>query len=143
MSSPLRPGGGSTDWAVEIFYEALKNKAYTCYVGADTTLPMMYMHDALRATSQLMQAPRASLSRSVYNVTAFSVSPRMLEAIVARHIPGFTMNCVPDFRDAIASSWPKSIDDSIAARDFGWKPEWGLEKTSADMLEKVKAKLGL
>jgi len=141
ISYKAMPGGGSTDWAVEIFYEALKSNSYTCYVGEDTTLPMMYMPDALRATSLLMQAPRSALSRSVYNITSFSVSPAMLQSILSRQLPGFVMKCVPDFRDAIASSWPRSIDDSLATRDFSWSPEWGLDRTCGDMLEKVREKI--
>ena len=139
ISYKSAPGGGTTDYAVEIFHEALENKKYKCFLKEDTFLPMMYMPDAIRATIELMEAPANKISiRTSYNVSAISFSPNEIGAEIKKHIPGFTMNYSPDYRQAIADSWPQSIDDSVARNDWGWKPEFDLEKITRDMLTNLK-----
>ena len=134
------PGGGTTDYAVEIFHEALEEKHYTCFLKEDTYLPMMYMPDAIRATIELMEAPAAQINiRTSYNVSSMSFSPREIAAQIEKHIPGFTIEYKPDYRQAIADSWPQSIDDSVARKDWGWKEEFNLERMVSDMLQNLKA----
>ena len=129
------PGGGTTDYAVEIFHAALRDGRYTCFLQEDQALPMMYMDDALRATVELMEAPAASIrERGSYNLAGVSFTPAQIAAAIARRVPGFTMACEPDFRQAIAASWPRSIDDSAAQRDWGWRPRFDLEAMVDDML---------
>ncbi len=129
------PGGGTTDYAVEIFHAALRDGRYTCFLREDQALPMMYMDDALRATVELMEAPAASIrERGSYNLAGVSFTPAQIAAAIARRVPGFTMACEPDFRQAIAASWPRSIDDSAAQRDWGWTPRFDLEAMVDDML---------
>jgi nucleoside-diphosphate-sugar epimerase len=133
------PGGGTTDYAIEIFHEALEEKKYTCFLEEDTYLPMMYMPDAIRATIELMEAPSEKISiRTSYNVSAMSFSPKEIAAAIGRHIPGFKINYEPDYRQAIAESWPQSIDDSIARKDWGWKEEYDLDAMTEDMLANLK-----
>lgn len=133
------PGGGTTDYAVEIFYAALRGEEYTCFLKEDTRLPMMYMHDSLRATTDLMEAPSENIKiRSSYNLAAMSFSPIEITREIQKHIPDFKVNFEPDFRQEIASSWTESIDDSHARSDWGWNHEYGLEKMVADMLKNVK-----
>lgn len=135
ISNVTLPGGGTTDYAVEIFYEAVKNKKYTCFLREDTRLPMMYMPDCLKATIDLMEADFAKLKHhSDFNVTAMSFSAGELAAEIKKHIPEFTIDYNPDFRQEIADSWPNSIDDSAARKEWGWKPEYNLTKMSEDML---------
>jgi nucleoside-diphosphate-sugar epimerase len=129
------PGGGTTDYAVEIFHAALREGRYTCFLQEDQALPMMYMDDALRATVELMEAPPALIrERGSYNLAGVSFTPAQIAAAIARRVPGFTMACEPDFRQAIAASWPRSIDDSAAQRDWGWVPRFDLETLVDDML---------
>lgn len=143
ISYKAEPGGGTTDYSVAIFYEALKAKKYTCFVGPKTVLPMMYMPDAIRGTIELMMAPAEKLTvRTSYNLAAISFSAEELAAEVAKLVPGFTCDYAPDARQAIADSWPKSIDDSAARRDWGWKHEYDLEKMSEDMVKNLRLKLG-
>jgi len=135
------PGGGTTDYAVHIFHQALKTHAYQCFLNEDTMLPMMYMPDAIRATLQLMDAPSASVKiRSAYNLAGISFAPKHIAAEIKKRIPDFQMSYAPDFRQPIADSWPRSIDDSRAQADWGWKPEFDLAKMAEDMLRNIKKK---
>lgn len=134
ISYKSAPGGGTTDYAVEIFHEALAEKTYECFLDKDTYLPMMYMPDAIRATIELMEAPAEEISiRTSYNLAGMSFSPEEIGNEVKKHVPGFTMTYKPDYRQQIANSWPQSIDDSVAQKDWGWKPEYDLEKMTEDM----------
>jgi nucleoside-diphosphate-sugar epimerase len=136
------PGGGTTDYAVEIFYEALKHGKYECFLEADTRLPMMYIFDSLRATIELMQAPKDSIkTRYAYNLAAVSFTPAELAEEIKKHIPEFEISYNPDFRQEIASSWTESIDDSRARQEWGWKHEYGLKDIVADMLLNLKNKV--
>jgi len=129
------PGGGTTDYAVHIFHEAVKQKSYESFLSADTMLPMMYMDDALRATISLMDAPVDQVKiRSSYNVAALSFTPKMLAEEIKKHIPDFKITYKPDVRQQYADSWPESIDDTEARKDWGWKPEYDLSKMTDDML---------
>ncbi len=129
------PGGGTTDYAVEIFHAALKTGRYTSFLREDTALPMMYMPDAIRATLELMDAPAAQVrERHAYNLGGLSFTPLQVAAAIRRRIPGFVMDCVPDFRQAIADSWPRSIDDARAAADWGWRMQYDLQLMVDDML---------
>jgi nucleoside-diphosphate-sugar epimerase len=139
ISWKTMPGGGTTDYAVEIYHKALSEGNYTSFLSADTVLPMMYMTDAIRATQQLMEAPADALSvRSSYNLAAMSFTPEAMAKSIQKHIPNFQIAYAPDFRQAIADSWPSSIDDSEAQKDWGWKPEFDLEKTTHEMLSNLK-----
>ncbi|HYC28072.1 MAG TPA: L-threonine 3-dehydrogenase [Chitinophagaceae bacterium] len=138
ISYKSAPGGGTTDYAVEIFHEALENKKYTCFLKEDTYLPMMYMPDAIRATIELMEAPADKLSvRTSYNLSSMSFSPKEIASAIRNHIPGFDISYQPDYRQQIADSWPQSIDDSQARQDWGWKHEYDLERMTKDMLENL------
>ena len=129
------PGGGTTDYAVHIYHEALKKKSYECFLSENTVLPMMYMPDALRATIEIMEAPAEQIRiRGGYNLGGISFAPKDIAAEIAKKIPGFSMSYKPDFRQQIANSWPASIDDSEARRDWGWKPEYDLSTMTDDML---------
>ncbi len=142
ISYKSAPGGGTTDYAVEIFHEALEEKKYECFLKEDTYLPMMYMPDAIRATIELMEAPAESISvRTSYNLAGMSFSPREITNAIHKHIPDFKMSYKPDYRQNIADSWPQSIDDSIARRDWGWNHQYDLERMTADMLENLKENL--
>jgi nucleoside-diphosphate-sugar epimerase len=133
------PGGGTTDYAVHIYHEALKNKKYECFLSADTELPMMYMPDALKATITLMEAPAEQVKiRSSYNVAGMSFNPEEIAAEIRKYIHDFTISYNPDFRQAIANSWPQSIDDTQAKADWGWKPQYDLAGMTKDMLENLK-----
>lgn len=135
ISYKSSPGGGTTDYAVEIFNEAMEEKKYTSFLSAGTYLPMMYMSDAIRATIELMESPADKISiRTSYNLAAISFSPADIAAEIQKHIPGFAISYKPDYRQAIADSWPQSIDDSVARRDWGWKHEYDLPGITADML---------
>jgi nucleoside-diphosphate-sugar epimerase len=136
ISYKTPPGGGTTDYAIEIFHEAIKDKKYTCFLSEDTALPMMYMDDAIRATISIMEAPSENIkTRSSYNLAGISFSPEKITAEIKQHISDFEISYKPDFREEIASSWPSSIDDSEARKDWSWKPEF-------DLGEMVKAMLG-
>ena len=136
------PGGGTTDYAVHIFHEAIKNGAYTSFLDRGTKLPMMYMPDAIRATIDLMEAPAEQVKeRTSYNLAGFSFSPEDIAAQIARHIPAFKLNYAPDHRQAIANSWPQSIDDSAARADWGWRPQYDLKAMVDDMMVNLKREL--
>src|SRR5678809_1208501 len=138
ISYKSAPGGGTTDYAVEIYLEALEEKKYECFLKEDTYLSLMYMPDAIRATIELMEAPADKISiRTSYNVSSMSFSPKEIGAEVKKHIPGFTISYKSDYRQAIANSWPQSIDDSVARRDWGWKEEYDLSAMTKDMFAKL------
>ncbi len=138
ISYKSAPGGGTTDYAVEIFYDAVSDKHYDCFLAEDTYLPMMYMPDAIRATIELMEAPANRISvRTSYNISGMSFSPKEIAAEITRHIPDFTIRYEPDYRQAIANSWPQSIDDSVARRDWHWKEEFYLSSMTDDMLQHI------
>ncbi len=140
ISYKSEPGGGTTDYAVDIFYKAKKEKTYECFLKEDTYLPMMYMPDAIRATIELMEAPASKISvRTSYNLSGMSFSPKEIFTEISKHVPGFTISYKPDYRQPIADSWPQSIDDSVARRDWGWKEEYNLEQMTKDMLENLLA----
>jgi nucleoside-diphosphate-sugar epimerase len=130
------PGGGTTDYAIAIFHAARKGETYRCFLAPDTRLPMIYMPDAVRATLELMDAPQARVQiRSSYNLGGTSFTPAELAASITRHVPGFTVAYEPDYRQAIAESWPRTIDDSQARSDWGWQPRFDLDAIVAEMLE--------
>jgi nucleoside-diphosphate-sugar epimerase len=133
------PGGGTTDYAIAIFHAAKRRQPYTCYLGPETTLPMIYMPDAIRATIELMDAPAERVRiRAAYNVAGLSFNPRELAAAIAQHVPGFEIVYAPDQRQAIADSWPHSLDDTHARADWGWQAKVGLEALVEDMLANVR-----
>jgi len=136
------PGDGTTEYAIHIFYGAIKDNAYTCFLKPDAVLPMMYLDDAIRGTIELMAADADKISvRTSYNFAAVSFSPEQLAAEVAKLSPGFQMKYEPDFRQQIAESWPKTIDDSQAREDWGWTHVYGLEEMAQELYEKIKQKL--
>ena len=138
ISSETPPGGGTTDYAVEIFYEAIRHGHYTCFLRPDTVLPMMYMPDCLKGTVDLMEADFSRLKHHAdFNLAAFSFSPAELVAEIQKHIPTFTCDYQPDFRQAIADSWPRSLDDSAARQEWGWQPSYDLAAMTKDMLERL------
>jgi nucleoside-diphosphate-sugar epimerase len=138
ISSETPPGGGTTDYAVEIFYEAIRNKRFTCFVGEDTVLPMMYMPDCIKAAIDVMEAdPSRIKCRTSYNVTGMSFSARELTAEIRKYIPEFRCEYRPDFRQKIADSWPMSVDDTTARKDWGWKPTYDLASMTKDMIENL------
>ena len=143
ISNVTLPGGGTTDYAVEIYYEAIKNKSYVCYLKPGTFLDMMYMPDALRALVDLMEADPSRLKhRNCFNVTAMSFDPEMIAAEIKKHIPEFHMEYQIDpVKQAIADSWPNKMDDSAAREEWGWKPEYDLASMTEDMLRVLSTKL--
>lgn len=139
ISYKSEPGGGTTDYAVEIYHSALERGNYTCFLSAGTFLPMMYMPDAIRATIELMQADLEKIKvRSSYNLSAMSFSPAEMAAEIQTHIPDFSISYSNDYRQQIADSWPQSIDDHEAREDWGWKPEYDLRSMTEDMLKNLK-----
>lgn len=139
ISYKAAPGGGTTDYAIDIFHSALNSRAYQCFLKQDTYLPMMYMDDAIRATLELMDAPPENIrTHRSYNLGAISFSPAEIAAAIKQHIPEFTIDYQPDYRQAIADSWPASIDDSEARKDWNWEPEYDLAKVTEDMLKNLK-----
>ncbi len=138
ISWKTMPGGGTTDYAVEIYHKALAEAKYTCFLKADTTLPMMFMDDAIRATLQIMDADAEKVKiRSSYNLSSMSFTPAEMAGSIKKHIPNFEISYDPDFRQTIADSWPSSIDDSLAQDDWGWKAEFDLEQTTGEMLKNL------
>ena len=141
ISSETPPGGGTTDYAVEMFYYAVKGEKYTCFVKEDTVLPMMYMPDCIKSAIQLMEADFSKLKHHAnFNITAMSFSAKELEEEIKKHIPDFSCEYKPDFRQKIAETWPRSIDDSCAREEWGWKPDYDLERMVKDMIEKLTKK---
>ena len=141
ISSETLPGGGTTDYAVEIFYDAVKGQKYSCFLSEESTLPMMYMPDWINATISLAEAEFETLKHhSDFNVAAFSFSPKELAACIKKYLPEFEIEYKPDFRQAIADSWPKSINDSAAREEWNWKPQFDMDTMTKDMIEKLKAK---
>lgn len=138
ISSETPPGGGTTDYAVEIFYAAVRGEPYTCFVRPDTVLPMMYMPDCLKATLMLMNADPSRLRFRIYNVTGMSFSAAELAEEIKKHVPNFRVEYKPDFRQAIADSWPRTIDDSAAREDWGWQPDYDLPKMVEAMLTALR-----
>ncbi|MDD5151326.1 MAG: NAD-dependent epimerase/dehydratase family protein, partial [Flavobacterium sp.] len=132
------PGGGTTDYAVDIFHKALSDKKYECFLSSETKMPMMYMDDAIAATLQIMQTPAEQIKiRSSYNLAAMSFTPTEIAAEIKKHIPDFTVSYNPDFRQTIADSWPASIDDSRAREDWDWNQKFDLESMTVDMLKNL------
>jgi len=141
ISSKIYPKGGTTDYAVEIFYSAIIDKKYTCFVDKDTVLPMMYIADCIKCLIDLLEADASSVKRRVYNVTSMSFSVEELANEIKKHIPEFKISYNPDFRQEIADSWPKTIDDSFAREEWGWDPQYDLEVMTKDMIEKLSKRL--
>jgi len=143
ISYKTLPGGGTTDYAVEIYYEAIKSKKYTCFLKAGTYLDMMYMPDAINAAINLMEADQKKIiHRNAFNVTAMSIDPEMLAGSILKHIHGFSIDYKIDpVRQGIADSWPNSMDDSAAREEWGWQPKYDLEKMTEDMLTHLRKKL--
>ncbi len=138
ISYKSAPGGGTTDYAIEIFHAAKLGKMYPCFLKADTHLPMMYMPDAIRATIELMEAPAERIKvRTSYNLSSMSFSPQEIHQEIKKHLPDFQISYQPDYRQHIADSWPKSIDDAPARNDWGWKHEYDLSKMTAEMLKNI------
>ncbi|MEQ8301907.1 MAG: NAD-dependent epimerase/dehydratase family protein [Cyclobacteriaceae bacterium] len=133
-----KPGGGTTDYAVDIYFKALETKSYECFLSENTYLPMMYMDDAVKATIDLMEAPAEKVKiRSSYNISSMSFCPADIASAIKKIIPEFTISYKPDFRQAIADSWPKSIDDSRARSDWGWQHKYGLHEMTEDILKNL------
>lgn len=139
ISWKTKPGGGTTDYAVDIYFKALENKKYECYISENTHLPMMYMEDALNATIQLMQADSKDVKiRNGYNLAAMSFTPKEMASEIKKHIPDFEITYKPDFRQEIADSWPNSIDDSQARKDWNWQHKFDLKAMTEDILKSLK-----
>ena len=144
ISWKSQPGGGTTDYAVEIYYKALEEGRYTSFLSEHRALPMMYMDDAIRATIELTEAPAEQVKvRNSYNLAGISFDPTTIAASIQKRMPGFECECVPDFREEIAASWPERIDDSAAQKDWGWSMEYDLDAMTEAMLTNLKTKLGL
>ncbi len=144
ISFKTEPGGGTTDYAVEIYYSAVKNGSYNCFLSEDTALPFLFMPDAIKATIDLMEAEADRLTvHSAYNLGGMSITPGQIHAEIAKHIPEFRISYSPDFRQTIAETWPQSVDDSISARDWGCDYKYDLESMTEIMLEEIGKKLNL
>ncbi len=142
ISYKALPGGGTTDYAVEIFYEAIKHKKYVCFLAEDQELPMMFMDDAIAGTVQIMENPPENIKiRSSYNIAAFSFTPKQLAEEIRKYIPEFEIEYKPDFRQKVAETWPHSIDDTPARKHWNWKPKYSFEETVKIMYEEIKKKL--
>lgn len=143
VSYKSSPGGGTTDYAIEIFHAAKEKKSYSCFLNTDTRLPMMYMDDAIRATIEMMESPADKIRvRTSYNIAAMSFTPAEIATEIQTHIPDFTISYAPDYRQSIAESWPQSIDDAIAQDDWGWKPAFNLASMTKDMLANLSSSQG-
>ncbi len=141
ISYKSAPGGGTTDYAVEIYYAAKEFENYTAFLNEDTYLPMMYMPDAIAATLQIMEAPKDAIKiRTSYNIASMSFSPKEIAAEIKKHIPNFSINYVPDYRQQIANSWPQSIDDTEARNHWGWQHQYNLATMTKEMLDNVVIK---
>ncbi|MGB0776989.1 MAG: NAD-dependent epimerase/dehydratase family protein [Flavobacteriaceae bacterium] len=141
ISWKTKPGGGTTDYAVDIYFQALEKGHYTSFLSSKTKLPMMYMDDAVKATIELMEAdPERLRIRTSYNLAAMSFDPSEMEASIKKHLPDFTLDYAPDFRQEIADSWPQSIDDTYARKDWDWKPDFDLDKMTATMIKALTKK---
>jgi len=140
ISSETAPGGGTTDYAVDLYVHAVMGKSYGCYINESTPLPFMYMPDAIKAIVSLAQADGQKLKRQVYNVHALKLTPADIVASIRKYYPEFQVDFRPDFRQKIAESWPHSLDDSPAREEWDWKPDFGLDEMTRDMLEKLKQK---
>lgn len=144
ISYKTLPGGGTTDYAIEIFHSAIRGESYNCFLEEDTKLPMMYMDDAVRATIELMEAPSSKITvRTSYNLAGISFTPAEIAAEIKKLIPDFDIEYDPDFRQQIADSWPASIDDRTARRDWGWKPEFNLARMTETMIRHINAALAV
>ncbi|MCV6630127.1 MAG: NAD-dependent epimerase/dehydratase family protein [Flavobacteriaceae bacterium] len=133
------PGGGTTDYAVEIYHKAILGETYDCFIAANTKLPMIFMDDAIRATIEIMQAPQENIkTRTAYNLASMSFTPSEIAGVIQKEIPAFSMKYTPDFRQDIAASWPEVIDDSPARQDWNWKPAYDLEKMTKEMLFQIE-----
>ena len=141
ISSKTYPEGGTTDYAVEIFYGAIRKKKYISFLKEDTVLPMMYINDCIKCMIDLVEVNHTKLKRRVYNVTSMSFSVGELAAEIKNHIPDFKIKYKPDFRQEIADSWPKTIDDSLARQEWGWNPKYDLKMMTKDMIEKLSERL--
>lgn len=140
ISSETEPGGGTTDYAVDLYKKAVAQQSYTCYISEDTPLPFMYMPDAIKAIIDLFEADPERLTSRVYNVNAMSLTPKEIINSITKYIPGFDCSFKPDYRQKIAESWPHSIDDTMARQDWGWKPVFNLDAMTKDMIEKLQIK---
>lgn len=141
ISNDTPPGGGTTDYAVEIFYEAIKRGRYTCFVEERTVLPMIYMPDCLKATLDIMDADISRLKHHTdFNVAGVSFSAGELASEIRKHIPDFEVSYAPDYRQEIADTWPRSVDDSAAREEWGWKPQYDLESMTSDMLDCLRSR---
>jgi nucleoside-diphosphate-sugar epimerase len=139
ISWTTEPGGGTTDYAVDIYHKALENGTFECFLSEDTKLPMMYMDDAIRATIEIMQADNEKVKiRSAYNLAGISFTPAQIAEEIKKHLPNFTITYKPDFRQKIADSWPASIDDALAREDWGWKHQYEMDSMTTIMLENLK-----
>jgi len=139
ISAETLPGGGTTDYAVEIFYKAIEEGRYTCFLGPETRLPMMYMPDCIKATIDLAEADFGKLvHHNDFNLAAFSVTPAEMADAIRKYIPEFEIDYKPDYRQKIADSWPESIDDSVARKEWGWNHDWDLDSMTRDMLDKLR-----
>jgi threonine 3-dehydrogenase len=135
------PGGGTTDYAVDIYHKAVKGEVFECFLGEDTKLPMIYISDAMDATVRLMEAPKEKVTvRTGYNLAGMSFSPKEIAASIQKIIPEFKIVYKPDFRQEIADSWPKEIDDSTARKDWGWRPAYSLDKMTEEMITELRKK---
>ncbi|MFT6842225.1 MAG: threonine 3-dehydrogenase, partial [Psychroserpens sp.] len=133
------PGGGTTDYAVDIYHKAVNNEVFECFLKASTTLPMIYMDDAIRATIELMEADREKITvRTSYNLSGMSFNPEQMALSIKKHYPNLKISYKPDFRQAIADSWPKCINDTAARNDWNWKPEYDLDQMTKVMIENLK-----
>jgi nucleoside-diphosphate-sugar epimerase len=137
-----KPGGGTTDYAVDIFYKAIEGDDFECFLSEDTTLPMMYMSDAIKATIEIMKAPKENIKiRSSYNLSGMSFSPKEIFNVIKQHFPSFNVSYKTDYRQTIAESWPQSIDDNAAKTDWGWNPTYSLKNMADDMIFNLKKQL--